>query len=201
MGKNDCQICKKTTNAVASNKSGGLKCSICDFWYHPPCVQVDADMMSLIKKCEDMGMSSPWNCSVCSSAFAKLDKSVKQVATRVSVVENKTATLEGTTSSLVKENETLKEEMKVVKEKMRAMEDKAADNTGEAVLEEVTERASKERNVVIHKCFESDAAVEETAQGDDFRSIQGLFNELGLRDMVASDVLIGWRRSGKNVKL
>ena len=55
MGKNDCPVCRKTTNAVASNKLGALRCSICDFWYHPPCVQVDSAQMDLIKKCEDLG--------------------------------------------------------------------------------------------------------------------------------------------------
>ena len=197
MGKNDCFVCKKTTNAVASNKAGSLRCSICDSWYHPPCVQVDTAMLDLIKKCEDSGMASPWSCSVCSSAFAKLDKSVKQVVTRVAVVETRTDSLEETTASLKDENVSLKKEMTALKEKMKEFENKASDNSGERVLEEVSERDSKERNLVVHKCFESEMGVEEEAQGDDLRSIQGLLNEIGLRDMVARDALIGWRRLGQ----
>ena len=117
MGKNDCPVCRKTTNAVASNKLGALRCSICDFWYHPPCVQVDSAQIDLIKKCEDLGMASPWSCTVCSSAFAKLDKSVKQVTARVASVETKTETLEQTAETLKCENQALKEDMKAIKEK------------------------------------------------------------------------------------
>ena len=58
-------------------------------------------------------------------------------------------------------------------------------------------RAVWERNLIVHKCFESEAGVLEEEQEDDLRSLQGLFNELGLRDMVAKDALIGWRRLGK----
>ena len=55
----------------------------------------------------------------------------------------------------------------------------------------------KKRNLIVHKCFESEAGVLEEEQEDDLRSLQGLFNELGLRDMVAKDALIGWRTLGK----
>ena len=74
--------------------------------------------MDLIKKCEEMGMGSPWSCTVCSSAFAKLDKSVKQVISRVTTVETRADNLEQTTDSLKKEYETLREEMNLVKEKL-----------------------------------------------------------------------------------
>ena len=118
MGKNNCPICNKTTNAVASNKVGALKCSICEFWCHPPCVQVDEPQLDLIKKCEEMGMGSPWSCSVCRSAVDKLDKSVKQIASRVTVIESKTESLEKSAEELKKENKHLKEEMVKIKEKV-----------------------------------------------------------------------------------
>ena len=65
------------------------------------------------------------------------------------------------------------------------------------MLEEVNERASRERNAVMHRCPESSDADAEQAKRDDLDGIQDLFNELGLRDMRAKDVLMGWRRLGK----
>ena len=38
---------------------------------------------------------------------------------------------------------------------------------------------------------------DEVAQDDDGQGIQGLFNELGLLDMRARNVLLGWRRLGQ----
>ena len=111
MGKNNCPICKKTTNAVASNKVGALKCSICEFWYHPPCVQVDDTQLDLIKKCEEIGMGSPWSCIVCRSAVEKLNKSVKQIASRVTVIESRTDDLEKSAEDLKKENKILKKNL------------------------------------------------------------------------------------------
>ena len=96
-----------------------------------------------------------------------------------------------------KENDPLSNGFGLVQASQQAFEDKASDNSGEKVLEEVSERASKERNLIVHKCFESEAGVLEEEQEDDLRSLQGLFNELGLRDMVAKDALIDWRRLGK----
>ena len=53
------------------------------------------------------------------------------------------------------------------------------------------------QQLTVHKCFESEAGVLEEEQKDDLRSLQGLFNEMGFRGMVAKDALIGWRRLGK----
>ena len=195
MGKsNNCPICRKTTNAVASNKAGALKCNVC---YHPPCVQVDDAQLELIKKCEDMGMGSPWSCTVCKSALEKLDKSVKQVASRVTVIEAKTETLERSAEELKQENKDLKEELSKIKEQITAVDKKVSDNSSDKILEEVSERSSKERNIVLHQCLESNAMTSEEIQRDDLLGIQSLFNELGLRDIVAKEVLLGWRRLGQ----
>ena len=194
---NNCPVCRKTTNAVASNKAGALQCSICELWFHPPCVQVDDNQLDLIKKCVDMGMGSPWSCTVCRSALEKLDKSVKQVAARVSSVEVRTENLEKTADELKMENVNLKEELVNIKNKLEAVEKKTCENSSDRILEEVAERSSKERNVVLHNCMESNALNLEEAQRDDLVGVQTLFNELGLREVAAKEVLVGWRRLGQ----
>ena len=122
---NNCHVCRETTNAVASNKAGALQFSICELWYHPACVQVDDSQLDLIKKCVHIGMGSPWSCMVCRSALEKLDKSVKQVAGRVSSVEVRTDSLEKTAEDLKKENVDLKEELVKIKDKLQAVEKKS----------------------------------------------------------------------------
>ena len=76
-----------------------------------PCVQVDDTQLDLIKKCEEIGMGSPWSCIVCRSAVEKLDKSVKQIASRVTVIESRTDDLEKSAEDLKKENKILKKNL------------------------------------------------------------------------------------------
>ena len=71
-----------------------------------------------------------------------------------------------------------------IKEKLDVIDNKAGENSSEKILEEVSERASKERNVVLHQCTESNATTPEEAAQDDLIGIQSLFNEIGLREMV-----------------
>jgi hypothetical protein len=40
LAKTTCLVCKTTTNSVAANKSGAVKCSVYDGWWHPHCVQM-----------------------------------------------------------------------------------------------------------------------------------------------------------------
>ena len=99
-------------------------------------MQVDDAQLELIKKCEEMGMGSPWSCTVCKSAVEKLDKSVKQIASRVTVIEARTETLEKSAEELKQENKDLKEEMSIIKEKLTAVDKKVSDNSGDKILEE-----------------------------------------------------------------
>ena len=112
--------------------------------------------------------------------------------------------VEKKTDGLETEVEQLKVELQEMKKKNKAMEDKfvtvsekASENSGDTVLQEVTDRASRERNLVMHSCPESMATVEETAKGDDLEGIKDLFVQLGLRDINAGEALLGWRRLGK----
>ena len=92
--KNDCPICKKTANAVASNKSGSVQCSTCDLWYHPGCAGVTPEMLELISKCKDLNMFSPWSCTVCKTAWQKIEKDIKRVASLAAANEKRIEKLE-----------------------------------------------------------------------------------------------------------
>ena len=96
-----------------------------------------------------------------------------------------------------KENDTLKDELVKMKERLDSVDKKSCENSGDKILEEIAERSSKDRNLVLHNCLESNASNPEEAQRDDLVGVQTLFNELGLREVVAKEVLLGWRRLGQ----
>ena len=116
-------------------------------------------------------------------------------------METRTDGLEKTAEELRKENINLKEELVKMKDKLESVEKNVVDNSGVRILEEVSERASKERNVVLHNCVESKALSSEDIQRDDLNGIQSLFSELGLRDTYAKDILLGWIRLGQKKDL
>ena len=80
MGKNNCPVCKKTANLVASNKSCSVQCSVCDLWFHPPCADMTTEVYEYIKKGKKHGLPNVWSCHVCSTAWTSIEKRVKEVA-------------------------------------------------------------------------------------------------------------------------
>ena len=94
MGKYDCQLCGKTANRVASNKSGSLQCNVCSLWYHPSCVKMKESTLELIYKLVETGLTSPWACTVCETGLAKVAKDVKLNTARIGNVEKRTDGLE-----------------------------------------------------------------------------------------------------------
>ena len=112
-------------------------------------------------------------------------------------METRTDGLEKTAEELRKETKNLKEELVKMKDKLELVEKTVVDNSGDRILEEISERASKERNVVLHNCVESKASSSEDIQRADLNGIQSLFSELGLRDTYAKDILLGWRQLGQ----
>ena len=197
MGKHDCPICSKSANRIASNKTGSVQCSLCSLWYHPPCAKVEEGTLDLINKCVDSGLGSPWSCTICETGLAKVAKDVKQNTARIGNVEKKTDSLETEVEQLKVEIQEMKQKNKALEDKFVTVSEKSSENSGDQVLQEVTDRASRERNLVMHSCPESIAAVEETAKGDDLKGIKDLFDQLGLGDINVDRALLGWRRLGR----
>lgn len=196
MGKFDCQLCGKTANRVASNKSGSLQCSVCSLWYHPTCVKMEESTLDLIYKLVDTGMTSPWTCTVCECGLAKVAKEVKLNTARIGNNEKRTDGLENEVEKLKADNQSMKKEVEALKELVGKTQEKVKDNSGDKILEEMAERGSRERNVVCHKCPESTATIPEETRISDMEGTQGLFDHLGVH-LKAEQVLIGLRRLGK----
>ena len=87
----------------------------------------------------------------------------------------------------------MEDRLKKLEDKMDKVEKDGSTDNSDKVLEEITARSSKDRNLVLQKC-------EETKEGDtekaDMVGVQGLFDLLDLR-MEAKNVLVGTRRLGE----
>lgn len=199
MGKFDCPVCHKSAKQIASNKTGSVQCSVCSLWYHPPCANVEDGKLEMIFKCVEMGMNSPWSCTVCETGLAKVAKDVKENRARIGNVEASVETVVTKQEQLEEKNKSQDTRMDLQDKIIKDLQDqlsKVQGGSGEKVLEEMAEQGSRERNAVCHKCPESSASVPEDARVDDMVGTQGLFDHLGLA-LRADQVLIGLRRLGK----
>ena len=90
----------------------------------------------------------------------------------------------------------MKKEVEALRGLVGKTQERVSEKSGDKILEEMAERGSRERNVVCHKCPESEFSVPEDAKSSDMEGTQGLFYHLGL-PFRAYQVLIGLRRLGK----
>ena len=199
MGKFDCPVCHKSANKIPSNKAGSVQCAVCSLWYHPPCAKVDEGKLEMIYKCVEMGMNSPWSCTVCDTGLAKVARDVKENRARIGNVESSVETLVTKQEQLEEKNSSqdtrLDLQERMIKE-LQGQLKSVQGGSGEKVLEEINERGSRERNLLVHKCTESGAVDEKDLKEDDMEGVQSLFDQLGLK-MSVDNVLIGVRRLGQ----
>ena len=154
-------------------------------------------MLDLIQKCVDMNMASPWACSVCSSVWIKITKEIKQVASKAASNETRIGVLETNGEQLKVENADMKATIKKLEDRMSKVEVDKSDSSGDKLLEEISERGSRERNIVCHNCPESQSTEKKVADEDDWKGVQGLFDHLGT-GLNADRALLGIRRLGKS---
>ena len=200
MGKSDCPVCHKSARQIASNKSGSVQCAVCSLWYHLPCAKVEDGKLEMIYKCVEMGMNSPWSCTVCETGLAKVAKDVKENRARIGNLETGVETLGAKQDQMVEKTRNQDTRMDLQDKRIKELEEHIRGlqgGSGEKVLEEINERGSRERNLLVHKCQESDAADDKDCKEDDMEGAQSLFDHLGL-NMSVDNVLIGVRRLGQN---
>ena len=104
---------------------------------------VDSGMLDLIQKCLDLNMASPWACSVCTTVWTKITKEIKQVANKAASNENRIGVLESSEEQLRVENADMKSTIKKLEDRMTKVEQEKSDNSGEKMLEEISERGSR----------------------------------------------------------
>ena len=76
------------------------------------------------------------------------------------------------------------------------MEEDTSEKSGDKVLEEISARSSKDRNLVLHKYGESESEDTAISSNADMVGVQGLFDRLNV-PLEAKKVLVGTRRLGE----
>ena len=184
----NCGVCSKSAKRIPSNKSGTVDCSVCGNWWHPVCVELyDAKIIMINDAVEVFGEHS-WKCKACQTGLGKLAKEVKVLAVRLEKVENVAANAQSEAAKNTVDIEALKKQVSELSGKVTEVQNNHEENTGEAVLMEVTEGSSRERNIVLHGCEESD-------HKGDLDGVAGLLSKIGTR-LGAPDV-ISVRRLGE----
>ena len=104
-----------------------------------------------------------------------MQKEIKKVAAHASANEKRIAALEASKDADDDTVKELKDKMKKLEDKVEKLEKDSSEVDGNKVLEEITARSSRERNLVVHKCPEN---AEESKEID---SVQGIFDKLDAR--------------------
>ena len=197
--KNTCSVCKKTTNCVASNKEGSIKCSVCERWYHPSCVNVSADLYSKIQEWESEGFESPWTDEQCQSAYKKLSKEVKALSAKQEELEERQSEVEKKQEAASVREELRDSKVTKNEQAIREMQEKldklVAEKSNKAVFKEIGERARKENNLVFHMVPESASKDAGSRKHHDLQALGELSRYLDLSIKVEKAVKF-WRRQG-----
>ena len=85
--KDTCLVCRTTCKAVSSNNKGSIRCSVCQYWYHPEYALFTMEEYKMCLKWKEMMGADIWTCSPCESANENLDKRVKEVNSIVEEVK------------------------------------------------------------------------------------------------------------------
>ena len=156
--KDTCLVCKSTCKAVAGNSKGGIRCSVCQFWYHPDCAGVTAEEYKMCLKWKEMRGADIWSCSPCERANENLDRKVKEVNSLVEGVKKDLKVI-GDKQDQAEVREQLRDskvdsqaaELAELRERMAKLET----NSGNSIIREFDERKIRECNIVIHQLPES----------------------------------------------
>ena len=155
--KDTCLVCKTTCKEVASNKQGSIRCSVCQYWYHPNCAGVTQEEFKMCVKWKEMRGVDIWACTPCTSANENLDKMVRELNSKVEEVK-RTYSLgrqagkgwgEGEAEGWVGTQSGYW--AAALRERMTKLEA----NSGNSVLKEIDERKLRENNVIIHRLPEA----------------------------------------------
>ena len=189
--KNNCVVCRLTTNTVASNRSGAVQCCICDSWWHPQCAHLSQEVFDMIIKWMASGLDSPWKCQTCDRAMAKYSKLASVLTTKVEAnvkvlaehsgrmdrIEDREKGRDSKLDNQQKEIDHLKEQLV-----------KLGDSGGPSAFREMDERCEKENNLVFHRVEESGDGEARRRIEQDKRLIQQILNVMGVEVGVEKDI-------------
>jgi len=182
--------CKK---AVGKNS---VQCKTCQFWVHVECQEISKELFSVLANPGKFAAygSVCWNCDSCTASSAKLERRLVEFETRFKDVEHRVVVNEAAVHETNKRVEAVERSQARVEEEMG----KERENIRQERNEELRERESRRKNVVIHRVEEAGewARTGEERRNWDLESCENIFKELKL-NMRAKEVIKFCRRVGE----
>ena len=156
VNKEICTVCKKKTNL----SEDGLKCNICQFQYHAPCLDIQPRVLELIAEMEDHGLNS-WKCESCKSALATLEDKVHLNAVEIVKINERMDSNEQAHSDLEEKVEQMSKELSDLKKENEHVKTQSNADMMRSVQAELVEQNSRSKNVVIHGLADNNSADED----------------------------------------
>ena len=196
--KMNCSTCKKTTKKVPGNRDGGVKCGVCQFWWHPSCLNMDPDLLKWIVMGEKLGNDCCWTCQHCQEAHIKTEQAIKAMSSRMKTVEHKVDRCEAKQEQMEDKQELNVAKQDKVNTEFEDRLKKLELNSGSGVIREIDDRMDKSNNLVVHRMPESIAEDPTERTAHDTAIIKVLMEKyMGLTGMDTDNKVRFIRRMGK----
>ena len=184
VNKLNCAVCKKSTKKVPANKDGGVRCGVCQFWWHPSCINMDPDLLNWIVMGEKLGNDCCWTCQHCQEAHLKTEQAIKAKSSRMKTVEQKVDQCEAKQEQMEGKQELSVAKQDKVNTEFEDRLKKLELNSGSGVIKEIDDRIDKLNNLVMHRVLESTSEDPMERQAQDAAIIKVLMEKyLGIKDM------------------
>ena len=175
--KLDCPCCGKNASPKnKANKLGAILCSVCTYYFHPSCVDVDKEVGAEALRWVETGFSSPWQCRTCKDALSKMNDAINANSRRILDLEQKQEAHAKDIDHNRKDIKRFDDNLKRVIDRLDKLETDSAPAATSAVLEELNERTKREKNLLLHNCSEADNP--EDIEKQDRDGVKALFKAL-----------------------
>ena len=153
--KMNCSICRKTTKKVPGNRDGGVRCGICQFWWHPSCLNMDPGLLKWIVMGEELGNDCCWTCQHCQEAHIKTEQAMKVMSSRMKTMEQRVDKCEDKQDRMENKQELQVAKQDKVNNEFEERLKKLELNSGSGAIREIDDRMEKSYNLVVHRVPES----------------------------------------------
>ena len=170
-----CSVCKSNV----TNNQEGLKCCICDRWNHKKCGILD-DVYQLASRMEQTQGYHIWSCEGCGIGLIKLHNVMSSQAKEIEHLKKGYEEVKETAESNKNDLSEVKETIDNVVNEIKQIKKSQPAIVESSIYQEINERNSKKKNLVIHSIAESDSSAVKDRKEDDINQLKDLFTTMKL---------------------
>ena len=197
MKKMPCGHCKEECK-----RSNSVSCGFCEFWFHSKCVDgMTPEFLESWDKMTKLFGGSAFLCVICRSLATKINKTVRELETKLTDVEAKLKNAELERKTLAAKVERIENKSEQVTDKIVGIEreietgmEKAMQEAKSEVTTEMKEREARSENIVVYGVAESVEREAEERKGHDKEKVSEIAREIGVELKGAVEVKF---RAGK----